>query len=366
MSYRVLVLPESRTMRPELLEKLHTFVTAGATIVGPRPVESPSLSGQPEADRRVADLAESLWGDLNGMSRTISYVGRGMVVWGRPIEDVLARLHVAKDCQWAGPLDADVAWAHRRTDDADIYYVSNLTDRPVAIEARFRVADRQAELWRPDSGEIVPAGYSFDGTSTIVPLHMEQNETLFVVFSGQESTPIRDVPLKRLAELAVVSGAWELEFPPDLGAPESITMSELTSWSEHEQPGVQFFSGTATYSTNWDASDTWFRPGRRLILNLGEVRDLAEVLVNGQSLGVLWKPPYRIDLTSSLHPGTNRLEIRVTNQWTNRILGDRAAPRDERVLSGVQGGFGRGPNEPLPSGLLGPVRIFAEENVRSE
>ncbi len=117
MSYRLLVLPESTKMRPELLEKLHELVAGGATIVGPRPTASPSLAGQPAADQRVAELADSLWGDLNGTTRTINYVGRGMVVWGRPLADVLARLNVPQDFEWTGPLDADVAWKHRRTPD---------------------------------------------------------------------------------------------------------------------------------------------------------------------------------------------------------------------------------------------------------
>jgi hypothetical protein len=361
MSYRALVLPQSSRMRPELLQKLHDLVAGGATIVGPRPVDSPSLSGQPEADRSVAELAEALWGDLNGTSRTLSYVGKGMVVWGRPIEDVLTRLRVTKDFEWAGPLDADLAWVHRRTEDADIYYVSNLTERPVLIEARFRVANRQPEVWRPDSGEISPARYSRDGTNTVVSLDMTANETLFVVFSGESTAPTREVSPKQLTTLADVSGEWDLVFPPGLGAPERLAISTLKSWTEHESPGVKYFSGTARYSTNFDADDNWFKPGRKLLLSLGDVRDLAEVFVNAQPFGLLWKPPYQVDVTSALRPGANCIEVRVTNQWTNRILGDRLAPREQRVLNGVQGGFGRGPREPAVSGLLGPVQILAAE-----
>jgi hypothetical protein len=361
MSYRLLVLPESTRMRPELLEKLHELVVGGATIVGPKSVESPSLSGQPEADRRVAELADALWGDLNGTSRTINYVGKGMVVWGRPLAEVLARLDVEQDFEWAGPLDADVAWTHRRTDDAHIYYVSNLTVRHLSLPMRFRVSGRDAELWRPDSGEVSPAALERDGDRTIVRLDMRRNETLFVVFRGETSAPSRSIPAQRFAELATVSGEWDVSFPPELGAPEHISVSELQSLSKHDSPGVRFFSGTATYSIRSEAPGDWFQPDRRLLLDLGDIRDVAEVFVNEQSLGVLWKPPYQVDATSALRPGANQVEIRVTNQWTNRIVGDRAAAPQERVLSGVQGGFFRGPREPEVSGLLGPVRIIAEE-----
>lgn len=359
MSYRVLVLPDSTKMRPELLEKLHELVAGGATIIGRKPVESPSLSGQPAADRRVAELAEELWGDLNGTSRTIRDVGRGTLVWGRPLEEVLTRQNIPKDFEWAGPLDADVAWKHRRTDDADIYYVSNLTDRPTTLQARFRVSNRQPELWRPDSGDVSPAAYSSDGDRTTVPLDLERNETLFVVFRGEASTSPHVVPPQQITELGDVSGEWSVAFPPGLGAPERITMDELKSWTASDLSGIRYFSGTATYSIECDASANWLKSGRQLLLSLGDVRDLAEVTVNGQQLGTVWKPPYRVDATSALRSGVNQIEIRVTNEWTNRILGDRTAAPKERVLTGVVPPFRGGPREPEISGLLGPVQILA-------
>jgi hypothetical protein len=361
LGYRVLVLPESPRMRPELLEKLHDLVAGGATILGPRPIESPSLTGQPEADRLVAESAASLWGDLNGTTRTIRYVGRGMVVWGRPIADVLARLGAAKDFEWAGPLDAGIAWTHRRTDDADIYYLSNLTDRPIALQARFRVANRDAELWRPDSGDVTPASYSQDGGRTTLSLELERNETLFVVFRGEAAAASRRVPRPNRTELAEASGEWTITFPEGQGAPKRVTMDALQSWTESDVPGIRYFSGTATYGNTIDAAGAWFRPGRRLFLSLGDVRDVAEVFVNGRPLGVLWKPPYRVDATSALRAGANRIEIRVTNEWTNRIAGDLAAASGQQVLTGSGVRFGFGPRTPEISGLLGPVRILAEE-----
>jgi hypothetical protein len=216
-------------------------------------------------------------------------------------------------------------------------------------------------LWRPDSGDVNPASYSQDGDRTIVPLELERNETLFVVFRGELPVASRDVHPQRLSKLADVSGEWAVTFPEGLGAPEHITMPALQSWTESDVPGVRYFSGTATYSSVCDAPDTWFQPGRRLLLSLGDVRDVAEVFVNGKSLGVVWKPPYRIDATSALRTGENRIEVRVTNEWTNRILGDRTAPPDERVLTRTQPGFGFGPQTPVVSGLLGPVQILASE-----
>ena len=236
-----------------------------------------------------------------------------------------------------------------------------LTDRPVSLQARFRVADRQAELWCPDTGEVRPAAHSHDGDRTIVPLSLERHETLFVVFRGDAVAPSRDEAPQRLSDLATISGDWEVTFPAGQGAPDHVVMPALESWTAHESAGVRYFSGTATYRKSHDAPSSWFQPGRRLILSLGDVRDVAEVFVNDQPLGIIWKPPYRVDATSALHVGINEIEVRVTNQWTNRILGDRAAPPEDRVLSGVEAGFRRGPRELEISGLLGPVRILVAE-----
>lgn len=359
-SYRLLVLPDHRQMRPELLAKLHELVTGGATILGPRPLSSPSLMGQPEADARVSELAEAIWGDLNGTTRTVRYVGKGMVVWGRTLEQVFTRMELRKDFEWAGPFDAEVAWTHRRTDQADIYYVSNLTDQSVQLETRFRVADRGAELWRPDNGSIEPIAFTSNNSRSEVNLYLEPHETLFVVFRGSPPAEPVEGRSPTFALLAEVAGPWRLSFPPERGAPEVIELDSLESWTEHESPGVRYFAGTATYTTTIDAPDDWFSPGRRLLLDLGDVRDLAEVTLNGHEFKLLWKPPYRLDVTDVLHPGENQLQIDVTNQWTNRIVGDRNSPEEERVLEAdTQSPFG--PRRLEESGLLGPVQLLAED-----
>ena len=136
----------------------------------------------------------------------------------------------------------------------------------------------------------------------------------------------------------------------------------LQSWTKHADEGVRYFSGTATYTKSVDAPRTWFRTGARTMLDLGSVGDMAEVSINGRSLGVLWKPPYRVDVTDALRAGRNEIAIKVTNQWTNRILGDRTAPAGRQVLSppGAGGGRGGGAAEPAESGLLGPVTVVLQ------
>jgi hypothetical protein len=248
---------------------------------------------------------------------------------------------------------------HRRTPDADIYYVANRTDAPQDVHARFRVADKEAELWHPDTGRIEPASYRIADDRTTVPLHFSPRQSVFVVFRRSASSPMRTLPQRTGTALATVGGPWDVTFPPDLGAPKSIQLAALESWTSHGDQGVKYFSGTATYTKTVTALQSWFHSGARLVLDLGTVHDIAEVSVNGTPLAALWKPPYQVDVTDTLEPGDNHLQIKVTNQWTNRQRGDRLVSADQKVLPTPAFTFGppgRTP-PPLPSGLLGPVTV---------
>ncbi len=361
MRYKVLMLPESRRMRPELLRRILTLVEGGATVSGPRPGASPSLSGS-QADLEVRERAAAIWGDLDGISRTVRYVGKGRVIWGRSPEEILRLMKVSKDFEHGGGrVGVELAWLHRRAGETDIYYVANLTDDRQDLEARFRVAKREAELWRPDTGAIEPASFSSEGDRTLVSLRLEPREMVFVVFPRPASTSSRTVRTPMRTTLATVGGAWRVSFPANLGAPAEIALAELQSWTKHADEGVRYFSGTATYTKSVDASREWFRSGARTLLDLGNVADMAEVSVNGKSMGLLWKPPFRVDVTGALRAGRNEIAIKVTNEWSNRIIGDQNAPAGRRVLSPAGGGGrGGGAAQPAESGLLGPVTVVLQ------
>ncbi len=362
MSYRALVLPETDRMRPELLKKIRELVRGGAILIGPKPTRSPSLANYPAADTEVAALAADIWGDLDGASRTIRYVGKGRVVWGWSPADALAAAKVTKDFEYARGLDAEVAWLHRRTPDADIYYVANTTDTARDFDARFRVAGRSVELFHPDTGLAEPADYAITGDRTVVPLHLAEREAVFVVFRGNASAPTRTTAHATETTVATIDGAWTVSFPEKLGAPASVQLASLESLTANADAGVKYFSGTATYTRTLNAPAAWFQPGAATLLDLGRVGDIAEVTINGRALGQLWKAPYRLDVSSVLKPGDNQIEIKVTNEWTNRIAGDRAAPADKKILAELPQarGFG-GPPPPLPeSGLIGPITILTK------
>ena len=157
--------------------------------------------------------------------------------------------------------------------------------------------------------------------------------------------------------ITTLEGSWDVSFQADRGAGTKITLKELSSWAENTDIGVKYFSGIGTYTKTIQAPADWFSNGGRLWLDLGSVKNLAEVIVNGKSLGIVWKAPFRVDATDALKPGANALEIKVTNLWVNRLIGD-AQPNVAKRYTYTTQPFYRA-NSPLaPSGLLGPVRII--------
>jgi len=390
MSYRALVLPPMTQMTPEVLGKLHEMVAAGATIIGPRPKSSPSLEDYPSADTAVRAMAEDLWGDMDGVMDIQHAFGKGMTYWGLSLDEVLSRLRVRQDFVSSGGLENAPTWVHRRTADADIYFVVNQADRPEHIDARFRSIGKSVQVWRPMTGEIEDVEASgFDGTTkvadrsgnrqpgiepaayveepgfTVVSLDLAERESVFVVIRSAVTETTHKAPRAKETTLETIQGPWTLNFPPNLGAPPSVQLPKLVSWTTSDDPGVKYFSGTATYRKDVRALSTWFHAGQHVSLDLGTVRDIAEVEVNGKFVGIVWAPPYRVDVTSALTTGENHIVIKVTNEWTNRVVGDRLLPPEKRILpqSGPtppRGGVFFGPKDPAESGLIGEARIIAE------
>ncbi len=148
-----------------------------------------------------------------------------------------------------------------------------------------------------------------------------------------------------------------LSFQKDRGAPSQATFDKLESYTENTDAGIKYFSGTATYTKTITADKAWFTKEAELWLNLGDVKNLAEVMVNGKSLGITWKKPFRINVTNALKPGQNKLEIKVTNLWVNRLIGD-VQPGVTNKITYTTMPFYQANSKLLPSGLLGPVQIM--------
>ena len=540
MNYRVLALPDAQTMTPALLSKVAELVEAGATVVGPRPRKSPSLSGYPACDGDVETIATRLWGDAAGPAAGLHAVGKGRVVWGVTAEQYLETNGVPADFAAKAGVKADVEYIHRSLPDGtEAYFVANLTPLTLNGTYSFRVAGKRPEIWSPQTGETEPAAvYTEKNGVTTLPLHFDATESRFIVFRPEakntdpivsitrDGTPItsgadaanrltvvsasygppgdaartRDVrakvqalldsgvlvfqvgdlakdddpafgviktatiqytdgkstmtatgqdpdtlqlggetqfPQSRVADVHTdsagnrtlqawlpgnyaattmsgktlsatitpapapvsIAGPWGVRFPAKsggtpLGAParaddKTLEFPTLQSWSESSDPDVKYFSGTATYTTTFDAPAAIAGPDTPVTLDLGKVKVIAQVFVNGKDLGILWKAPYRIDVTHALQPGRNALTIKVTNLWINRMIGDEQLPEDsDRNGDGTLKSYpawlaanqpsptGRqtfttwrlwGKDSPLQeSGLIGPVMLYATREARLE
>jgi hypothetical protein len=335
----------------------------------------------------VQKLATQIWGDMDGVTNIQHALGKGMTYWGLTLDEVLSRLKDAPDFASSGSLDSPPAWVHRHAADADIYFAVNQADEPEHLDVRLRATGKNVQIWRPMDGAVdeiaagttarmpdrsgnrqpglEPAAYVDEPGFTTVSLDLAERESVFLVVRNAASThALATVPRSETA-LGAIAGPWTVTFPPNWGAPASVQMPDLISWTASSDPGVKYFSGTADYVKDVRAPGAWFHPGQHVFLVLEEVRDIAEVSVNGKPLGMVWAPPYRVDVTSALKPGLNKIEIKVTNEWTNRIVGDRVGAPEKRILPSAEpaprgGGAFFGPREPAESGLLGSVKLVAE------
>jgi hypothetical protein len=360
MRYRILVLPPSEEMSVAVVRKLAELTQAGAWIVGARPKHSTGLSDYPRSDTEVQAVAETLWGGLDGIANTQRRVGKGMVNWGLPLGDVLHRAGEIPDAEIASGVGAKTVWLHRALADGDLYYLANQKDAPELVEARFRVTGKEPELWNPVTGETRPASYRIDADATVVRFDLAERQSQYVVFRKPATIKARDVEAPVETVAATLDGPWTLAFAGP-GAPAAArTLTKLASWTEQADPAARYFSGTATYRRTVPISAKQRGKGR-VFLDLGDVRDVASVKVNGVDCGFVWAPPFRVDVTAALRSGRNIVEVQITNEWTNRIEGDRKDPAHAALPGSekIRRFFNQSDDLP-PSGVLGPVRILTE------
>jgi hypothetical protein len=382
MRYRLLA-TYNRELRPETIRKLRDLVKAGATILGQKPEDAPGLTGYPASAQEVRSIAEEMWGSDAEAGRKGRDYGQGKVFWGAPEKPVQGtsgcgvaaylsctrELQVLHDLSWApdfayalsGKENCDnmLAYAHRRLPGVDYYFLSNQAGQARKENCAFRLAGRQPELWDPLTGETrkLPRFCEQEGR-TVVPLEFGAGQSFFIMFQHAAAKPSAMKPqqnfeaLKTLAELA---GPWEVSFDPQWGGPpEPVRFDALTDWTGRPEEGIKYYSGKARYRRTFELPARDQR--RRIYLDLGKVKDLAEVRLNGRSLGVAWCEPWRIEITEAVRAGSNELEIIVVNEWVNRLIGDSAQPLEKRFTWTTWNPYK--PNSTLlESGLLGPVTL---------
>ena len=351
MNYRVLALdPYSKHMSLPVLRGIYKLVEQGAVVAGEKPTDTPSLADDAAEFKKLND---ELFGDGTGMHS----VGKGKVYAGQNAEAALKALSVAPDFEHTKPQsDTRILFVHRKLADADIYFLDNRNDRDETVDASFRVTGKAPELWYAETGKSRPTSYRIADGRTTVPLHLEPWGTVFVVFRKPAKAESLSLPKPVETELTTVEGPWDVSFQPGRGAPASVKLDKLISWSDSQDKGVKYFSGIGSYTKTIQASSDWFKNGARLWIDLGEVKNLAEVTVNGKSLGIVWHAPYRMDVTSALKPGANQVTIKVINAWVNRLIGDQQPDATTKYTFADVKPYKA--NSPLlPSGLLGPVKL---------
>ncbi len=259
---------------------------------------------------------------------------------------------------------------HRRDGQAEIYFLSNQAEQQVRFTGVFRVSGKQPELWDAVTGtrRDLPQFVCKDGR-TSVSLELEAYGSAFVVFRKQLAVGGGPLTVKNFPELKPIQelpGPWSVQFDPKWGGPTNTVIFEtLTDWTSNTVEGIKYYSGTATYRKSFDVGSAVCGL-KSVVLDLGTLREMAEVRLNGKNLGVVWCPPWRVDVTGLLKPTGNELEIDVVNNWPNRLIGDGKLPPEKRFTkTNYTGWCIPGPDGKekslFPSGLFGPVRVMVEE-----
>ena len=401
MSYKMLVIMPQDTMRPDVLAKIAALAKAGVAVYATRrPISSPSMQNYPACDRQVEKLTAELW-------------DKGIVMQTGTIREALNKIKTPPDLD--GIDMQKILFTHRRSADADFYFLSNQTDEALDLTPTFRVTGRAPELWHPDTGASERlAVYEAGEWSTRVPIRLEARASVFVVFRGKASaegiiavkhngTPLlvnwtpQDFTLgdggKILVQTSqpgryelttadgktkvltvptpttptVINGPWQVTFP---GIAAPMPFAKLASWTEHADPAIKYFSGTATYRNTFTQPPSQIPNLKsQILLDLGGVESLADVTLNGQKFGTLWKQPFRLDVTDVIKPGANVLEVKVVNAWHNRLLGQKKEPAAFNAPDTFKPWLFKEANIDgplLPAGLLGPVQLLTIQTMEME
>ena len=386
-SYRILALASSETMTPELLETLSALVKSGATVVGNPPSKSASLENYPDCDKKVQSLVSLLWGadriiPSNASMETKANSTKQMETDLYPTYNYLANILQSKGVNPDFSASGSIRYTHRSLPGQEIYFISNRTDQLVTDTCTFRDGTLDATLWDALTGNVRPLNdLRKTGKGILLPVRLEPSQSFFVVFDKSGKTkPVKnknfgDFPGEKL--LFPLEGSWTVEFNPGWGGPQRVVFDTLRDWSLSHEEGIRHYSGIAKYTLHFDMPEQNSTNKKdRLFLDLGVVKNMARVKLNGYDLGVLWTAPWQVDISDAVKKRDNRLEIEVANLWVNRLIGDESfldnglvgGKWPEWLINGTKWEGGRytftthryyKKDDPLvESGLLGPVNIM--------
>ena len=397
--FSMLALENEAEINPEVLKKLNKLASQGAVIIGEKPEKTADINKNPYPGEKGIKLINKLWDEVEDPGRFKPV--KGKIFSGIKPQEMLAALDVISDLDYRDKETYLIDYIHYQKDSIDFYFIRNTSDKWVSRDCGFRQQPRVPEIWDPVTGEIIPVTvYSEDGKYIRIPVTLAPFDSYMVVFRKTDYpdhytgilTSDQDPPMLEFTKdgilffnggsyelkkhsgsakgdntnsTSILEGPWKIKFNMEWGAPESADLKELISWTDHRNKGIKYYSGTGKYQKSFTFDKNALSGQGKIFLDLGDLSEVAEVWLNGRSLGITWAKPFRFDVTETIKNGVNDLEVEVANTWCNRIIGD--AITGEKYTSTNITNVDRltWDEVPLnPSGLLGPVTVQHVKAVR--
>jgi hypothetical protein len=335
VSYNVLMLDEStKLMTLSVLKRIKTLVDAGIKVIGAKPEKSPSLA---DNDAEFQTIANEIWSKSNVTTFDKINIQPDVII-SNAKNKILYRHRSGFD-------------SAQPTGNFDIYWLNNRSAEETSAEVSFRVSGKVPELWNPQTGKTEKLSYQIKDGRTIISLKFESWDAFFVVFKDKATANSVAIASKAETVLTQISTPWKASFNN-----KNVTFDKLTSWSENADSDIKYFSGTATYNNTFQIDkQTFTERSRSVSVDLGEVKNIAEVIVNGKNVGTAWKKPFKLDISEAIKAGENTIEVKVTNLWVNRLIGDAQPNAVKTTFTTMP--FYRGQEPLLPSGIIGEVKI---------
>jgi hypothetical protein len=360
MGYSVLILPDNNRMPLAVLNKIGSLVKAGAIVIGKKPLQDSGLKNYPHCDDEIKTITKQVWGNIDGKNIKLNHYGSGRVFFGDSIRNILLQDNILPDFEYTRESGDWIDFIHRTTPEAEIYFITNRHGKPLQSTCTFRVKNRTPEIWDAVTGKINnKINFQYVNGRTEISLKFEAFQSWFIVFPVNSSAPTSKsaTNFPQLKPVKELTGAWTVEFDTKWGGPKVVEFGSLQDWSQHPDERIKYYSGKAIYTKSFNLEAV--ANHKSVYIDLGIVKNIADVSLNGTHLGIVWTAPWRIDVSSALKTGENVLTIEVINLWPNRLIGDAALPAEKR-LTNTNIVFKK--DAPLlPSGLLGPVTIQAED-----
>lgn len=386
VSYALMVMPDDSIISLNILKKVQELVKSGATILGPRPKHSNSLINATENDFQIRKISKEMWGNANQQIVDRKY-GKGRVISGKKIDDVLESISIEPDISIydnSGKLNID--FIHRKNKDNETYYIANLDNKEGGALLSFRITGKIPQIWNPVDGSVsdVNVYYNKNGR-IIIPCVFVPYDSFFIVFKDGQASATNSISVEgangtygylrneageytilysdgrkiktsiNRCSVSEINTPWDVDFDTDLGGPGLVVFDSLYSWTSSKISGIKYYSGTATY-TNSFCFDGFIDDKTKIILDLGELYNVAEISINGKLVGTCWMKPFQIDISKFVNRGDNKLEIKVANLWPNRLIGDQLLDERDRITKTNISKFTKD-DKLRPSGLLGPVKL---------